>query len=139
MGKVHTTNYYNTFIEIAEDCPLIQGEVPPLKGDKRSVANQQFDLLSQNPYRYSSDDILFMIFAERNGIASAEQAEARQQFFAKGQPCFRSSPLAKRYAWGVHYDADGKMAIYPAGSDEYERYSADPSLTQIKAMRSKRA
>ncbi len=30
--KVHTTNYQNTFIAIAEDCPVAQGEMwtPPL-------------------------------------------------------------------------------------------------------------
>ena len=33
--KQHTTNYHNTFIEIAEDCPATQSEVPPLKGKKK--------------------------------------------------------------------------------------------------------
>ena len=29
--KIHTTNYKNTFIEIAEDCPVSSGQIPPTK------------------------------------------------------------------------------------------------------------
>ena len=32
-------NYYNTFIEIAEDCPLSAAEIPLQKGEAQSVAN----------------------------------------------------------------------------------------------------
>jgi hypothetical protein len=37
-----TTNYYDTFIEVADDCPIAAAEVPPLKKDTPSVANLQF-------------------------------------------------------------------------------------------------
>ena len=33
--KTHSTNYYNTFIEIAEDCPAEAGETPPQKWNKK--------------------------------------------------------------------------------------------------------
>src|SRR5687768_16505488 len=109
--KVHTTNYNNTFIEIAADCPAITGEMPPVKASK-SVANLQFDMVYENPYKYTSDDVLFEVYAERNEIPKSERKHAREVFFSKGQPCFRASPLTKRYGWGVHNDANGKMAIY---------------------------
>jgi hypothetical protein len=32
-----TTNYQNTFIEIAEDCTAKMAEVPPQKGDKKRL------------------------------------------------------------------------------------------------------
>jgi hypothetical protein len=32
---IHTTNYFNTFIEVAEDCPVIVAEVPPQKEEKQ--------------------------------------------------------------------------------------------------------
>ncbi|MDZ7878499.1 MAG: DUF6157 family protein [Saprospiraceae bacterium] len=38
------TNYYDTFTEIAEDCPTSTAEVPPVKGENLSVANLQFDM-----------------------------------------------------------------------------------------------
>ena len=44
MSKVHTTNYVNTFIEIADDCKAEMGTVPPTKQEK-TVANLQFDMI----------------------------------------------------------------------------------------------
>jgi len=134
--KLHTTNYTNTFIQIAEDCPSTIGEVPPAKGDSKTVANIQFEMISKNPYKFTSDDILFQVFADRNDLIKSEYKEARTQFFSKGQPCFRASPLTKRYGWGVHYDKDGKMAIYAADSEAYKRFSEDTSLKILKAMKS---
>ena len=137
--KTHTTNYFNTFIEIAEDCPVATGEVPPVKGDAKTLANIQFETVSRNPYKFTSDDVLFQCFAEKNDLAEGELAQAKQQFFSKGQPCFRSSPLTKRYGWGVHSNEEGKIALYGADTPEYEKLAADPKLKVVKAMRSKRA
>lgn len=137
--KTHTTNYFNTFIEIAEDCPIAKGEVPPVKGDAKTVANIQFETVSRNPYKFTSDDVLFQCFAEKNDLAEGELPPAKQQFFSKGQPCFRSSPLTKRYGWGVHSNEEGKIALYGADTPEYEKLTADPKLKVVKAMRSKRA
>lgn len=135
---MHTTNYQNTFIEVADDCPVKIGEVPPQKGDNKTVANSQFDLIANNPYKYTSDDVLFQVFAERNKINRHEQPAAREQFFSKGQPCLRSSPLAKRYGWGVHSDGEGKVAIYAVDSPEYKKLAKDKTLQHIRAMRSRR-
>ncbi len=134
-----STNYFNTFIEIAEDCSAARGEIPPVRGDKKSVANLQFEMLYAHPYEFSSDDILFSVFATRKEIPQEELEEQRQLFFAKGQPCFRASPLTKRYGWGVHSDEEGKIAIFGVESKEYQRFVADESVIKTKAMRSKRA
>lgn len=135
---MHTTNYFNTFIEIAEDCPVPAGVIPPVKGDKQTVANLQFALLHEHPYEYTSDDVLFLVFAQRNGLAEAEWEDARARFFAKGQPCFRASPLPKSYGWGVHNNAEGKIALVDAGSVAYQALIAEQAVTKVKAMRSKR-
>ena len=136
---MHSTNYFNSFIEIAEDCPTTTGEMPPIKGDKKSVANLQFEMIYNHPYEYTSDDILFTVHATRNQIAEAELSQQRQLFFSKGQPCFRASPLTKSYGWGVHSNQEGKIALYSAGSEEYQRFVDDDSMPKKKAMRSKRA
>lgn len=135
---MHTTNYFNTFIEIAEDCPIKQGDIPPLKGDKKTVANLQFEMLIDNPYKYTSDEVLFGVFAIRKEFQSYEIEEHRKAYFSKGQPCFRSSPLTKRYGWGVHSNEEGKIAIFAADSEEYQAFLADDSIKKVKAMRSKR-
>ncbi|HYD23124.1 MAG TPA: DUF6157 family protein [Flavipsychrobacter sp.] len=136
--KVHTTNYKNAFIEIADDCPVKVGEMPPLKGDKKTVANLQFDMLYEHPYEYTSDDVFFGVYAIRNEIKKSEQKAARAEFFSKGQPCMRTSPLTKRYGWGVHSDAEGRIAIYPCESAEYQRFSKDKKLQVVKAMKTSR-
>lgn len=133
---MHTTNYFNTFIEIAEDCPAEFGEKPPLKGDKLSVANYQYDMVFDHPYTYNSDDVIFSIWAIRKDLPQDETERA--QFFSKGQPCLRSSPLTKRYGWGIHSNSEGKIAMYGVESAEYQRLVADDSVTKVKAMRSKR-
>lgn len=136
---IHTTNYYNTFIEIADDCPVENGELPPQKGDKITAANIQFNMVFDNPYKFTSDDVIFKVFSEKRSITSKSQfLEERKNFFSKGQACFRSSPLTKRYGWGVHSNNEGKIAIYPSGSVEYQKLKKDKALTHVKAMRSKR-
>ena len=134
--KIHTTNYTDTLIQVADDCPATSGEMPPVKGDKRSIANIQFEILSKNPYKFTSDDVLFQVYAERNDLAKSELKEARKQFFSKGQPCFRTSPLTKRYGWGIHNDKDGKIALVGSETAEYEKLSKDKKLNVVKAMRS---
>ncbi|MCE7040935.1 DUF6157 family protein [Dyadobacter sp. CY312] len=136
--KTHTTNYENTFIEVANDSPVTEGQVPPVKGDSKTVANMQFEMISKNPYKYTSDDVLFQVFAERKDLTERELDEARKDFFSKGQACMRASPLTKRYGWGVHNNEEGKIAIYPVGSDSYEKYRLDKNLKTVKAMKSSR-
>ncbi len=136
--KTHTTNYFDTFIAISDDSPIGKGEEPPKKGDKLTAANIQFDMISRNPYKYSSDDVLFQVFADKNDLIETEYKDARNHFFSKGQPCFRASPLTKRYGWGIHFDKEGKMALYGSESEEYKRFIDDQSLTVVKAMKSSR-
>lgn len=133
--KTHTTNYQDTFIETADDCPVSNGEVPPQKGDLKTIANRQFEMLHRHPYQYTSDDVLFQVYADKNDLTKKEYKEAREAFFSKGQPCFRASPLTKRYGWGVHSDANGKIALYGCETREYKTFAKDKSLKVVKAMK----
>jgi hypothetical protein len=136
---MHSTNYTNTLIEIAEDCPATKSEIPPVKGDKKSVANLQFEMLHEHPYEFTSDDVLFAVFAERKQIPEQALAEQRQLFFAKGQPCFRASPLTKRYGWGVHSNEDSKIAMFGVETEAYKNLVNDDTVAKKKAMRTQRA
>ena len=132
-----TTNYTSTFIRVADDCPVEVAEPPP---DKKTptVASLQYALITENPYALTSDDVIFEVHATRKGIPDEDKPAAREEFFSKGQPCLRSSALAKRYGWGIHHDADNHVALVPLGSDEYTTLSDNPSTKQLKAMKSKR-
>ena len=81
---MHSTNYFNTLIEIAEDSPASQSEIPPMRGSKKSVANLQYEMLHGHSYEYTSDDVLFAVFAQRKGFAAEELAEQRHLFSPKG-------------------------------------------------------
>ncbi|HMN33317.1 MAG TPA: DUF6157 family protein [Chitinophagaceae bacterium] len=133
--KVHTTNYIDTFIEVADDCPTDISEMPKSKGDNKTVAEMQFELVVKNPYKYTSDDVLFQVYADRNDLTKSEYKAAREQFFSKGQPCFRASPLTKRYGFGVHSNKDGKVAIFGQETKEYQKFLNDTTIKKVKAMR----
>ncbi|MGQ2913351.1 MULTISPECIES: DUF6157 family protein [unclassified Aeromicrobium] len=127
----HTTNYTDTFIAVAPDCPATVAEVPPERATP-SVARIQYDMLADAPYAHTSDDVVHASQGERRGID-------RDTFFAKGQACLRASPLVKRYGWGLHHDAEGRVALVPVESTEYAAFLADDALEHRAGMRSSRA
>ena len=142
MAFMHSTDYFTTFIQVAEDCPAAGALVPPQRATA-SVAELTFRMISEAPYRYTSDDVVFTVWADRRGLPEADRAAAREQFFATGQPCLRASDLGKRYGWGLHFDAAGRVALVPAGSDEYARLAAGHApdgtpVAVLRAMRSRR-
>lgn len=135
--KNHTTNYFDTFIEVSEDTKAVTGTQPPSK-EKKTVAEMQYELIVKNPYQYTSDDVLFQVYADRNELIQAEYQQARQNFFSKGQPCFRTSPLTKTYGFGIHNDSNGKIALYGIETEEYQNFVANPKIKKVKAMKSSR-
>ena len=127
MAK-NSTNYVDTFIEVAEDCPVTVAEIPPTK-EPRTAAQIEYEMLIDKPYKYTSDDVLYESNGHRRGLS-------REEFFAKPQPCFRASALGKKYGWGVHCDKDSKIGIYGLESEEYKRLASDGRIKHRKAMRS---
>ncbi|MBX3053065.1 MAG: hypothetical protein KF753_16400 [Caldilineaceae bacterium] len=136
-------NYYETFIRVAPDCPVNAGSVPAPRGANKTVPVLEYELLSGNPYGYTQEELLFTVYAERLGLPAdkltAHRGELWAAFFSKSRACLRASSLPKRYGWGLHFDREGKIALYPVESAEYQRLADDESLTQLLAMRSKRA
>ncbi|WP_229054330.1 DUF6157 family protein [Aeromicrobium sp. Leaf350] len=127
----HTTNYLDTFIAVAPDTRAVTASEPPPK-DTPTVARIQFEMLVDAPYVHTSDDVVHASQGARRGIS-------REEFFAKGQPCLRTSPLVKTYGWGVHSDAEGRVALYAVESAEYRELAARDDLKQLQGMRSSRA
>ena len=132
---MHSTNYTHPFIAVAADCKTEVGKLPPEKQDK-TIARMQYELIHEHPYQYTSDEIIFAVYAAKNGIELAAREAKQAEFFAKGQPCLRSSPLGKSYGWGIHFDSAAKVAIYGCESVEYARLQNDQSLHHVKAMKS---
>ena len=136
--KIHTTNYFNTLIEVSEDSKTEIAKIPVAKGVKVTVATIEFQVLSKHKFSLTSDELLFEVFAIRNDISETERNQVRSVFFSKGQACLRCSPLAKSYGWGFYFNSEGKIALIPMESDEYQSLLVDKSITKVKAMRSSR-
>jgi len=135
-------NYYDTFIQVAEDCRCPEGTPPRPTSPSGavSVARAQFDMVAGHPYEHDQNDVLFAASVrDRPDLTDDERAAARDAWFSRSQACFRASPLPKTLGWGVHADAQGRIALYGVETEEYQRLAADPDLRQLKAMRSKRA
>jgi hypothetical protein len=87
-----------------------KAEVPTKKNGEYTIATIQYETIINNPYKYTSDDVIFHTYTVKNKISKKDESKERGNFFSRGQPCMRSSPLTKRYGWGVHSNRDGKIA-----------------------------
>ncbi len=119
---VDRVDYVDTFIAVADDSTAAMGTVPPSKPGNPSVTARMFQMISEHPYRYTSGDVIFTVFADRHGIAEQERAAARDEFYSRSQACLRSSDLGKRYGWGIHADAEGCIALVGVETPEYAEF-----------------
>lgn len=133
--------YVSTFIHVAPDSPVEQAAVPVARGEKKSIPQIEYELLAEAPHTLTQPEVLFETHVRHKGVPVAGKA-ARQrawdEFFAKSHACLRASPLAKKYGWGFHFDAQGRVALVPVQSADYRRLARDGKLQQLKAMRSKK-
>lgn len=137
MGQ-YTTNYKQTLIAVADDSIAETGSRPPESPDNPSIAFRTWQLIADRPYKQTSDEVIFGVWADRKGISEEARGAAREEFFSKGQACLRASDLGKRYGWGIHHDEAGRVALIGVNTPEYQAYLADPEVKVVKAMRSRR-
>ena len=131
-----TTNYYNTFITVSPDSVTAKGTIPP---KETTIAGMQYQLINENtPYTLTSDDILFKIHAERNNLKNEDIDLNRDIFFSKPKACLRTSPLVKKFGWGLHYDENGMIALYGVETENYKKLIGRKDLKIIPGMRSKK-
>ncbi len=130
--------YTNTFITVAEDCPTTAAQNPARGNDTQTRAEIEFDLLKGNPYTHTHLEFTHLVHT-RHKEQSGDMPKTYDDFHAKGQPCMRASVLVKRFGWGAHYDAKGRIAIYGLDSADYVNFCDDSETKLLKGMRNKRA
>jgi Family of unknown function (DUF6157) len=120
-------NYFDTLIAVADDCPVSSGVRPGAGGER--VAQVQYELLAGRPYELTQEDLLFESWLARQDLPdelSEDEREClRQDFLSKPQGSLRSSPLPRRYGWGLLFDANGKVALCPMESEQYRHLTGD--------------
>ncbi|REE78625.1 hypothetical protein A8990_12522 [Paenibacillus taihuensis] len=137
-------NYYDTFITVAADCPSETGIKPMDKKNGKTKPGIEFELLANNPYGYTQEELLYIVHIRHKSIPEEELAERgdqiRDEFFMKPKPCLRTSMLPKKYGWGIHFNAKGEIAIVPMESPEYRRFAegANGNVKLLAAMRNKK-
>jgi hypothetical protein len=143
---VESVDYVDTFIAAADDSTAVRGTVPPSAPGNPSVAARTFQMVAERAYQFTSGDVIFTVYADRHGIPEQERPAAREEFYSRGQACLRSSALGKRYGWGIHADAEGRIALVGVETPEYaelisgqRRGASGAPIKLSKAMRSSRA
>ncbi|WP_349730206.1 DUF6157 family protein [Peribacillus frigoritolerans] len=131
-------SYKNTLIIISEDSKVTSAKVPVIKNEKPTIAYIEHELINNNPYKFTQEDVQFKTYLIKNQIEEENAAGLRERFFSKSKACFRASPLVKNYGWGIHYNNQGKIAIYDAKSERYNQLLNQVDITKLKGMRSKR-
>jgi hypothetical protein len=134
----------DTFVRVSADCSVEHSVVPVGKKETKSVHQIQYELLTERPYYYTHEDLIFQVYLVHKGIPLDDPeislVSIREELFKKPHACLRASMLPKQYGWGVHYDADGRIALYGMESPEYGQFleNSDGKLTVHNAMRNKR-
>ncbi len=131
-------SYKNTLITISEDSKVSSAKVPVIKNEKPTIAYIEHDVINNNPYKFTQEDVQFKTYLTKNQMEAENSAELREQFFSKSKACFRASPLVKNYGWGIHYNNQGKIAIFDVNSEMYNQLLKQDDITKLKGMRSKR-
>ena len=134
-------SYKETFITVAPDCPVSQSEIPVSNRAKEPMHIIQYKLLVKNPYKFDHMELVFEVYLKKEGLESLDETEKEKKWnelFKKGHPCLRASALTKRYGFGAHYDAFGKIARYPMESKTYQTFVNDESIKKLAGMKSKR-
>ncbi len=56
-------NYYDTLIEVADDCPTKKAQVPQTRVGKKTKAVVEYEILVKHPYSHTEEDIAFETYA----------------------------------------------------------------------------
>ncbi|MDQ0858983.1 DUF6157 family protein [Bacillus sp. V2I10] len=137
-------NYYQTFIAVSLDSPASEGLVPPVRKGKVTKPSIEYELLAANPYIYTQTDLIYEVHIRHKAISEEEienrADQIRNELFQKSQACLRASMLPKKYGWGLHFDEDGKIALYGVESPEYHQFleNKDGKMKVLNAMRNSR-
>ncbi|USB31909.1 DUF6157 family protein [Paenibacillus sp. YPG26] len=138
-------SYTNTFIVVAPDCPVTASKIPVSSRAKKTAYEIEFDLLSGNPYRYNEKELIYEIHIRHKELEEAyvlnHADEIWEELFRKPHPCLRASQLPKKYGWGIHYNEEGRIAIYGMDTAEYGKFTepGEDQPTLLPAMRSRRS
>jgi hypothetical protein len=66
--------YKNTFIQIAPDSEATSGSTPESNRKAVPIHMIEYQLLSENPYRFDHEELIFEVFLMRQSVSDEERA-----------------------------------------------------------------
>src|SRR5436189_6270629 len=104
-------NYFDTLIEVADDCPTKKAQVPLARGGKKPKAVIEYEIIVKHPYSHTEEDIAFETYAVLPNIPKDIWAKERKTCLSKVHPHLRVSALAKPYGWGIQNNVSPTVAL----------------------------
>src|SRR5437763_16793461 len=104
-------NYFDTLIEVADDCPTKKAQVPLARGGKKTKAVVEYEILVKHPYSHTEEDIAFETYAVLHDIPKDLWPKERKKFLSKGLTHLRVSALLKSYGWGIRNNVGGYIEM----------------------------
>ncbi len=102
-------------------------------------------MIGEHPYQCTSDDVIYTVWVDRKGLPKEDRPAVSEEFYSTGTACLRASDLGKKYGWGIHHDADRRVALFGMETAEYGRFASGQALAGSgelvsvkKALRSSR-
>ena len=107
-------------IEVAGDSEVDHAMEPPDGGTKKNIQRIMYEVLIENPYRYTEIELLHEVHVVRRN---------RDDLKLKSYTIKRS-PLVKRFGWGIHRNQEGKLALISVESDLYRELQESIKTTR---------
>jgi hypothetical protein len=112
-------------IKISEDSPTKKSLKPE---NENSVEAIKFDVLINHPYEYTEMEFFKEVHFNRRG-----KKHLKIETYS-----LKRLGLAKKYGWGVHINAEEKIAIVPCESEKYKILLNDHKVKISNAYRNKK-
>lgn len=113
-------------IEVAGDCPVDHAVEPPDVRTRKTVARIAYEVLISSPYRFTEPELFHEVHVARRNRPDLKI----------GSYNIKRSPLVQRFGWGIHRNAEGRLALVAMESERYRELQG--SIKRTKPFRRKK-
>jgi hypothetical protein len=109
-------------ITVSEDYPSKKSKQPLREGTAIKLLH---DVLEANPYKYT----------EREYFHHVHHVLRKRTDLKIDEYKIRRSDLVKKYGYGIHTNAEGKIAMVPCESTKYKMLLEDESIAKVQGYK----
>ncbi|OGU11433.1 MAG: hypothetical protein A2075_22730 [Geobacteraceae bacterium GWC2_58_44] len=124
--RSHMRNSVEELIEVAEDSPATSSVIPS-DGTPKTIARVKYEVLTENPYRYTEREFFKVVHFDIRG---------RRDLKIESYNIKRAA-LVRQFGWGIHRSVNGTLALIPMESPRYKELQGMVAVKKTKAYRTK--